>query len=164
MNNVGTAYLLWLGCLFQVHGLHRFYNGKVVTGLLWMCTFGLFGLGQLLDLMLIPGMVDEHNTQWRSRHPSLSPHDAAFQPTVQRVLVTPPPVEPPRLQRNELVVKLVKAAERRGGRLSVTQAVLETETEFETVERALQSLVKTGYVDVYNDVQSGIVMYEFREL
>lgn len=163
MNNVGTAYLLWLGCLFQLHGLQRLYNGKIFTGLLWLCTFGLLGFGQLLDLVLIPGMVEEHNTKWRSRYGTL-PHAPELYPTPHQVIATPPTASAPRFQRNELIVKLVQAAERRGGRLSVTQAVLDTETEFQTVERALQNLVKTGYVAVYNDVHSGIVMYEFREL
>ncbi|MBW4489339.1 MAG: hypothetical protein KME12_16235 [Trichocoleus desertorum ATA4-8-CV12] len=31
MNKVGTSYLLWLGCLFGISGLHRLYNGKIAT-------------------------------------------------------------------------------------------------------------------------------------
>jgi TM2 domain-containing membrane protein YozV len=55
------AYLLWLGCFFGLCGLHRFYLGKPITGLLWLFTFGLVGFGQLVDLILIPGMVDTAN-------------------------------------------------------------------------------------------------------
>ncbi|HTL88365.1 MAG TPA: NINE protein [Leptolyngbya sp.] len=54
MNKVGTAYILWLGGLVGLSGLHRLYNGETKTGLLWLGTFGLFGFGQLLDLILIP--------------------------------------------------------------------------------------------------------------
>lgn len=46
-----TALILWL--LVGVFGGHRFYVGKVGTGLLWLFTFGLFGLGVLVDLVLI---------------------------------------------------------------------------------------------------------------
>lgn len=34
-------------------GIHRFYVGKVGTGLLWMFTGGLLGIGWLIDLLMI---------------------------------------------------------------------------------------------------------------
>lgn len=56
----GIAYLLWLPCLFGVAGLHRFYVGRWASGLLWLFTFGLCGIGQVVDLVFIPRMVDDH--------------------------------------------------------------------------------------------------------
>ena len=59
--STSTAYLLWLlGCL-GFCGIHRFYTGHVVTGCLWLFTGGLLFIGQLIDLLLIPGLVDEAN-------------------------------------------------------------------------------------------------------
>ncbi|MBI1314150.1 protein kinase [bacterium] len=34
-------------------GLHRFVSGRIGSGLLWLFTFGLVGVGQLVDLILI---------------------------------------------------------------------------------------------------------------
>jgi TM2 domain-containing membrane protein YozV len=60
---LGSAYVLWILGLFGICGLHRFYLGRWRTGLLWLLTFGLLGIGQLLDLIWIPGMVRERNAR-----------------------------------------------------------------------------------------------------
>lgn len=47
------GYLLWI---VGFTGSHRFYYGKPVTGTIWFFTFGLLGIGWLIDLFLIPSM------------------------------------------------------------------------------------------------------------
>ena len=47
------GYILWL---FGFTGSHRFYYGKPLIGTIYFFTFGLLGIGWLIDLFLIPSM------------------------------------------------------------------------------------------------------------
>ncbi|MCP4579278.1 MAG: TM2 domain-containing protein [Deltaproteobacteria bacterium] len=47
------GYILWI---FGFTGSHRFYYGKPVTGTIWFFTLGLFLIGWIIDLFLIPSM------------------------------------------------------------------------------------------------------------
>lgn len=55
-HSTGVGYLL---LLFGFTGAHRFYFGKQLTGLLWLCTGGLFGIGWIIDIFLVPSMDRE---------------------------------------------------------------------------------------------------------
>lgn len=47
-----TAALLL--CIFLGEfGAHRFYVGKIGTGILYACTAGLFGIGAIIDLVML---------------------------------------------------------------------------------------------------------------
>jgi TM2 domain-containing membrane protein YozV len=48
-----VGYVLWL---LGFTGSHRFYFGKPISGTIYFFTFGLLGLGWLIDLFLIPGL------------------------------------------------------------------------------------------------------------
>lgn len=45
--------LLLLCMLFGWLGIHRFYEGKVFTGILYLFTLGFFGIGWIIDIVRI---------------------------------------------------------------------------------------------------------------
>jgi TM2 domain-containing membrane protein YozV len=47
------GYILWI---FGFTGSHRFYYGKPLIGTIYFFTFGLLGIGWLIDLFLVPYM------------------------------------------------------------------------------------------------------------
>jgi TM2 domain-containing membrane protein YozV len=55
-HSVLLGYLLWI---FGFIGAHRFYYGKQITGVIWFFTLGLFFIGWIIDLFLIPAMERE---------------------------------------------------------------------------------------------------------
>jgi TM2 domain-containing membrane protein YozV len=60
-HSVPIGYILWV---FGFTGSHRFYYGKTITGIIWFFTFGLFGIGWLVDAFLIPNMERESNRRY----------------------------------------------------------------------------------------------------
>jgi hypothetical protein len=61
MYSVGIAYLLWLFSGCGALGFHRFYLGKIPTGIIWMITGGLGMFGAIYDFFTLPGQVREAN-------------------------------------------------------------------------------------------------------
>ena len=52
-HSVAVGYLCWILGFF---GAHRFYYGRQITGVIWLFTCGLFLIGWIVDLFLIPSM------------------------------------------------------------------------------------------------------------
>lgn len=151
------SYLLWTGGFFGFSGLHRLYNGKILTGLLWFFTFGLFGVGHFIDVFFVPGMAENHELKRLKARYGSSLYDLADEPVVATQTVQQP-------NHEAKMVGLLKAAERRGGQITVTQAVMDTSMSFEDTEALLKNMVKSGYVGVDNHPVTGVVVYHFDEL
>lgn len=151
-----VSYLLCGAGFFGMGGLHRLYNGKIGTGLLWLCTGGLFYIGQVVDLLIIPNMVDEYEQKLRLK----AGVSSAGIPMNERIFISQ--VHQPNGQ--PLIVKLIEAAEANGGSLTVTQGVKATGASLVEVETILKEMLQSNHVRIGNNPISGVVTYYFDEL
>ncbi len=55
------GYFFWI---FGFLGAHRFYFGKPLSGTVYFFTMGLFLIGWIVDLFLIPAMEEEANLRF----------------------------------------------------------------------------------------------------
>jgi hypothetical protein len=166
--NLSVAYLLWALGFFGLSGIHRFYLGKPITGVLWFCTRGLCFVGQFVDLFLIPGMVNENE----QRSPSFLPPSSQIGPLVlgQQILQKLDRLDN-KLQEtlwgSKKVVnqsplhQLIDYAAQKGNSLSLAQAMMATGLTADEPEKVLQDGMRKGIVQVGNDTESGAVRYYF---
>ncbi len=132
--SVGMAYLLWIPSMFGVAGLHRFYTRRWGTGLIWLLTGGLCGVGSVVDLFLIPEQVRSFNR-------------------LARISGQPPPMA--------LGQSILALARRRGTRgFTVNDAVLELGYSPEEIRPELEHLMQEDCLHVTNDVEGRIIYRE----
>lgn len=60
-HNLKMGYLLWI---FGFLGSHRFYYGKPLSGSIYFCTFGVFFIGWIIDLFLMPRLERQANVRY----------------------------------------------------------------------------------------------------
>ena len=144
----GVAFWLWLSCVFGVAGIHRFYLGKPLSGFLYLITFGLFGVGQIYDLIHIPKLVEQANAKALAA--------AGSQPKALRS-GTSSSVE-------EVRMTLLREASKRGGKLTITDGVMASGKSFAQVEAILDEMAQSGLVGIGNDPDTGAMIYTFDEL
>ena len=160
-----TTHILWVvglvGAVLSpginpLGGLHRWYNGQIWVGVLWM--FPVVGeLGALIDGFFVSRIVDEYYQKVRGKL-GVSAAGVPLPPTHAETQVLPKPD----LDRQRL--KLLKSARARGGKLSVTQAVMDTSMSFSEVEAILDEMVRLGYISLENHPRTGVAIYHFPDL
>ena len=146
MYSTGIAYLLWLlsGC--GALGFHRFYLGKIPTGLLWMCSGGLFGIGSIYDLVTLPGQVREanlrnalYNRERRQFRPVGQPDWRYAQDAQARVVGH---------AKESIERVILKIAKENNGILTVSEVALGAEIPIEEAKTYLETLVTKGFAEL----------------
>lgn len=148
----GVAYILWAFGLMGFCGIHRFYSGKIASGLIYFFTLGWFGVGQFIDLFLIPGMTKERNL-YLLYEATVESRNNSPQVTLVKPENETKPTDP--------MLTLLKAAASHNNVLSVGQAMLATEMPIEQVETLLNQALKQGLAHIDNDEKTGAVRYYF---
>lgn len=144
----GVAYILWAFGLMGFCGIHRFYSGKITSGLIYFFTLGFFGFGQFIDLFLIPGMTRERNLRLMYEEAVDSRNNS-------------PQITLVKSEKTEPMLILLKAATAHNNVLSLGQAMLATELPVEEVEMLLNQALKQNLAHIDNDEQTGAVRYYF---
>ena len=145
--SIPLSYVLWCFSLLGVCGLQRFYNRKPFSGMLWLLTFGLCWIGQLIDLFLIPEMVAQAN------HPSLATGFAAEIDTMATSSL-------PSIERQ--LLELARQSKARGFTLNDAMLDLQLTRDegSETVRGEIERLLHAGLLDVGNDERGRVIYFE----
>ena len=161
MYNLGIAYLLWLFSGCGALGFHRFYLGKVPTGILWMLTGGLGMIGSIYDFFTLPGQVREANLRnalydHAAHQQSIGGGDWRYANDAQsRVIKTDEKEQPERV--------VLKLAKENKGILTVSELALGANISIEEAKKYLETLVSKGFADL-RVRKSGSLVYVIPDL
>ena len=151
--DIGKAYLFWLPSLFGFAGLHRFYLGHPLSGVLYLITWGLFGLGTLHDAVYMQRLVRRARHEWRFEH---LPDEPESLPLHER--------RAPRRRPDpgQLELEILALAEQREGVLAPARVALASSVPVEAARRALDKLVESRDAELRVTRDGGLV-YAFPE-
>lgn len=165
MYSIGVAYLLWLISGFGVLGFHRFYLGKIGTGLIFLLTGGLFGIGSVYDLITLPIQVREANVRLEYRNAlwNRSLRDVGGGSTLQNGGGPGAGNSGGKRGRKESIEKVIlRTAKQNGGVATPPDVALEGDCSLDDAKKGLDTLVDKGYAELRVN-RSGSLVYFFNE-
>jgi TM2 domain-containing membrane protein YozV/predicted transcriptional regulator len=161
MYSVGIAYLLWLisGC--GALGFHRFYLGKIPSGILWMCTGGLFTIGSIVDFFTLPGQVREANILHAIKN---NAPNVNINIDGQQSWRSVNDGETRIVREKENVERVIlKAAKANKGILTASELALAADISVEEARKYLDIMVSKGFAEL-RVRQSGSLVYTIPDL
>lgn len=163
MKSSGIAFLLWCAWIFGFGGIHRFYLGKYGTGFLYLFTWGLFGIGQVIDLFRLNGMVEHENLKWQIRQGptvNIQEHTDYAAPAHSSDQASYRESESDLNPAKTLETTILKLARKFQGRLTPLELAANSSLSLEEADKSLEDFVRKGYANmIVTDV--GNIVYEF---
>lgn len=147
-----VAYLLWW--FLGVIGAHKFYLGKTGTGVLYFFTFGLFGIGWLIDLFTLSGQVELYNAT--HGHTQVG----SAQQQSQNIVINMPAQSGSFPEVRISAEKQVLALADQSGQLTLRQIVSRTSLDVDEAEEAVRKLVARGMARE-QIAEDGKILYDF---
>ena len=161
MKSKGLAYILWFLCAFSVSGAQRFYCKRYMSGFIYLFTFGLFGIGQFIDLFTIPNMVDEENLKYQALY-GYQNSNVNGNPQVS-INIDGRSGNAYKAANNRKVsdtIKILQTAKSNGGMINLSDCVLTTGKETAQVKQTLDTMCKDGLLEITNLPDSGAIVYK----
>jgi hypothetical protein len=135
---------LWALGLVGICGVHRLYNRQPVSGIVWFLTLGFCGIGQLVDLLLIPEMVSRANQPLQLEE-AMAAVQARALPSIE--------------------VQLLRLARHKGREgFTINDALLELQlphgADSTSVRSEIERLMHADLLDVGNDERGRVIYRE----
>ena len=172
MYSLGIAYLLWFLSCFGWFGLHRFYLGKIPSGILWMFTGGMFMFGSIYDFFTLPGQVreanfrkalyDQGNRVYRPKGQpdQANPHEDnwRYASDAQYKVINSKGREKEKPER-----VLLKLAKENDGILTISEVALKADIPIDEAKKILDTLVSKGFAEL-RVRKSGSIVYVITDM
>ena len=149
-----AAYILWAVSGFGALGLHRFYLGKSGTGLLWLFSGGLGGIGGLYDLFTLPRQVQEANILYETKLALEAGTSARSRPADVSGYRYVNPESPEKT--------VLRVARKNAGFVTPGEVAIEGDMSVDEARKALDKLAKDGVAEI-RVRSSGVIVYYFAE-
>lgn len=170
MRSLTVSYLLAALGFVGVSGVHRFYLGKPITGIIWFLTGGLFMLGTIYDLITMESQVREANRYalplghpQGMLPPGAAPYGSGYAPQPGYAPPAPDPNADLRNPEIDLELRVLKLARLRGGMLTAASTAAELAIPVAEADAELTKIAKAGHANV-DVTDEGAVVYDFPSL
>jgi TM2 domain-containing membrane protein YozV len=138
MKRMVISYILWIFSFFGVAGLHRFYLGRPISGLIYLFTAGLLGIGTFVDAFLIPFMAVDRAGQNEGAFRKPTGQENPGQQTGKGNIHTGA------AEQTVIANAIVKIASRHKGEVLPGDLAIEAGISLELAKQSLENCVQRG--------------------